>query len=387
MIPITYNVRSLLARRSTTLAAALGIGLVVFVFAAVLMLSQGLDRMMKGSGSENNAIVLRKGSLNETTSAIPESAVSLLRAAPEAATQAQGTLSTAETAVIITANKSDGSGVSNVIVRGVTPESFTVHEHIRITEGRMPKPGTDEVIVGVGIAKRIANLSLNGEMQLKPNRTVKVVGLFEANGNSFESEVWGDHDAIRAIFNRQGTASSVTLRLRDPAQFEALKTRIAADPRLGLDVKREMTYYEDQSEGLAMFINTVGMLIAVFFSLGAMIGAMITMYAQVAQRGKEIGTLRALGFRRRSILLSFVIESVLLSLMGGALGILGALGMQSVQFSTLSFASFSEVVFTFTATPGILMGSLLFAAFMGLVGGLLPATRAARVSPIQAMRG
>jgi putative ABC transport system permease protein len=221
---------------------------------------------------------------------------------------------------------------------------------------------------------------------VKRNRPVKVVGIFSAAGSSFESEIWGDLNTVRAIFNRQGSVSSVTLRLKDPGAFEALRMRIASDPRLGLEAKREPTYYEEQSQGLSIFIRALGLVIAVFFSVGAMIGAMITMYAQVAQRGREIGTMRALGFRRRNILLSFMLEAVLLSLGGGVLGLLGALGMSFVHFSTLSFQSFSEIVFRFMPTPGIFIASLIFASMMGLLGGFLPAIRASRVSPVAAMR-
>jgi putative ABC transport system permease protein len=178
----------------------------------------------------------------------------------------------------------------------------------------------------------------------------------------------------------------VTLRLKDPGMFEDLRKRIASDPRLGLEVKREPTYYDEQSQGLSIFIKSLGLVIAVFFSVGAMIGAMITMYAQVAQRSREIGTLRALGFRRRKVLFSFVLEAILLSLAGGAIGVVGALAMSWVRFSTISFQSFSEVVFRFTPSPGILLVSLLFASLMGLLGGFLPAIRAARVSPVAAMR-
>lgn len=386
MIPIAYNVRSLAARRSTTIAAALGIALVVFVFAAVLMLANGVEQTMRATGSASNAIILRKGSQAEMQSGIEESAVGVLRASPEAAPAASGTMSTAEVVVVITAPKAGTSGVTNAVVRGVTPESFMLRDRLRIIEGRNFAPGSDEVIVGRGIATRLAGVQIGRELSLKRNRPVKVVGVFSADGSSFESEIWGDLNTIRAIFNRQGSVSSVTLRLKDPTAFEDLRRRIASDPRLGLEVKREPTYYDEQSQGLSIFIKSLGLVIAVFFSVGAMIGAMITMYAQVAQRSREIGTLRALGFRRRNILFSFVLEAILLSLIGGALGEVGALAMSFVRFSTISFQSFSEVVFRFTPSPGILLSSLVFASLMGLFGGFLPAIRAARVSPVAAMR-
>lgn len=380
MIPVAYNLRSLAARRSTTIAAALGIGLVVFVFASVLMLANGLEVSMRATGSLANAIILRKGSQAEMQSGIEEAAVAVLRSSPEAVA------STAEVVVLITAATVGRTGVTNVAVRGVMPESFQLRGQIRMIEGRNFMPGSDEVIVGKGIAKRLDGVKLGGEISLKRNRPVRVVGIFAADGSSFESEIWGDLRAIQGILNRQGGVSSVTLRLREPTAFEALRLRIAGDPRLGLEVKREPTYYEEQSQNLSLFIRSLGLVIAVFFSFGAMIGAMITMYAQVAQRTREIGTLRALGFRGRTVLASFLVEAILLSLGGGALGILAALGMRFVRFSTISFQSFSEVVFGFTPTPGILVASLLFASLMGLLGGFFPAIRASRVNPAAAMR-
>ncbi len=386
MIPIAYNIRSLAARRSTTIAAALGIALVVFVFAAVLMLANGIEQTMRATGAPSNAIILRKGSQAEMQSGIEEAAVAVLRASPEAAPAASGTMSTAEVVVVITAPKAGTRGVTNAVVRGVTSESFMLRDKLRIVQGRNFAPGSDEVIVGQGIATRLSGVEIGRELSLKRNRPVKVVGMFSADNSSFESEIWGDLNTIRAIFNRQGSVSSVTLRLKDPSSFEDLRKRIASDPRLGLEVKREPTYYDEQSQGLSIFIKSLGLVIAVFFSVGAMIGAMITMYAQVAQRSREIGTLRALGFRRRKVLFSFILEAILLSLVGGAIGVVGALAMSWVRFSTISFQSFSEVVFRFTPSPGILLASLLFASLMGLLGGFLPAIRAARVSPVAAMR-
>lgn len=380
MIPVAYNLRSLAARRSTTIAAALGIALVVFVFASVLMLANGLEASMRATGSPANAIILRKGSQAEMQSAIDEGAMAVLRASPEAA------MSTAEVVVLITAPVVGRTGVTNAAVRGVAPESFQLRGRIRIIEGRDFMPGSDEVIVGKGIARRLDGVKVGGELSLKRNRPVRVVGIFSADGSSFESEIWGDLRAIQGILNRQGSVSSVTLRLPEPNAFEALRLRVAGDPRLGLEVKREPTYYDEQSQNLSLFIKSLGLVIAVFFSLGAMIGAMITMYAQVAQRIREIGTLRALGFRSGTVLASFLLEAVLLSLVGGALGVLGALAMSFVRFSTLSFQSFSEVVFGFTPTPGILVASLVFASLMGLLGGFFPAIRASRVSPAAAMR-
>jgi putative ABC transport system permease protein len=386
MIPISYNFRSLAARRSTTAAAALGIALVVWVFASAMMLSAGIKKTLKSSGRADNAIVLRKGSQAELTSGIEEQTVSLLRASPEAASDGTKPIATGELVMVIAANKSEGDGIGNLVIRGVTADSYTVHDQVRISEGRPFKAGTDEVIVGSGIVGRYKGLTLGAAFPLKANRNVTVVGTFQSDGSSFESEIWGDLDSVRAIFNRSGSVSSVTVRLKSAGELEAMKARVEADPRLGLDVKREVTYYEEMSEGLSLFFNILGIMISVFFSAGAMIGAMITMYAQVSQRSREIGTLRALGFRGRAVLLSFLIEAILLSLAGGLLGLVAALGMSFVEIATISFTTFSEIVFRLTATPEIMMTALLFAMVMGVLGGFLPALRAAKVSPVEAMR-
>jgi putative ABC transport system permease protein len=326
----------------------------------------------------------------ETNSGIGDDVVSIVRASPEAAPAAGGTVSTSEAVMIIGAQRNNDKeqALVNVIVRGVrTPDSFTLRPYLRVTEGRPFTPGGNEVIVGKGLIGRIRGLSLNQDFEMKANRIVRVVGVFDTDGSSFDSEVWGDLETMRSMFGRTGSVSSVTLKLKDRDQLETMKARIEADPRIGLEVKRESTYYEELSEGLALFFRVLGLVIAIIFSGGAMIGAMITMYAQVAQRGREVGTLRALGFPRFTVLMSFLLESILLSVGGGLIGLGGAMLLGFWELSTVSFASFSEIVFRLTPTPGILIGSLAFASSMGIVGGFLPALRAAKVSPVEAMRG
>ncbi len=388
MIPVSYNIRSLAARRSSTVAAGVGVGLVVFIFAAVLMLSNGIGDTLKSAGLEKNAIVLRKGSQAEMQSGIEEEKVNVLRSATEVATGPNGQpLVSPEVVVIVTLPRASDEGVANVGVRGLTEAGLALRDGVRITRGRPARPGTDEVVIGRALVGRLKGLELDKPLELKRNRLVSVVGVMEAGGSSIESEIWGDLDTIRAIFAREGQVSSILVRLKEAAGLSAIATRMDADPRLGLEIKRETQYYEEQSQNLSVFINALGMIIAVFFSLGAMIGAMITMYAQIAARTREIGTLRALGFRRGRVLLSFLLESVLLSLAGGLIGCLGALGMGFVRFTTINFQTFTEVVFKFTPTPGIMVSSLVFATVMGLFGGIFPAVRASRVSPVQAMRG
>ncbi len=389
MIPISYNVRSLAVRRTTTVATALGIALVVFVLASSLMLGSGIEKTMGRSGRPDHAFVLRKGSDAELSSSIENRLVSLIMAAPGVAKDGSGApLGSGEVTVVITLDKvGTDNQVSNVQVRGVTEASFALRPEIRIVEGRPARPGTDEVIVGRAIRGRFKGVELQGSFDLKKNRPMTVVGVFESGGSSFESEVWADIDTVRTSFGREGLVSSVTVKLESKLKYDAFAAAVGTDKQLGLEAMRESVYYEKQSEDTQKFVTYLGVVIAVLFSAGAMIGAMITMYAAVSQRRREVGTLRALGFSRASILISFVIEAVLLALAGGLFGVLAAMAMSFVKFSMMNFATFSEVVFSFDPTFEILGTSLLFGGVMGLVGGLLPAIRAARTSPIEAMRG
>lgn len=389
MIPISYNVRSLAVRRTTTIATALGIALVVFVLASSLMLGSGIEKTMGLSGRPDHAFVLRKGSDAELSSSIENRLVSLIMAAPGVAKDDSGApLGTGEVTVVITLDKlGTDNQVSNVQVRGATEASLSLRQEVRIVDGRPARPGTDEVIVGKGIRGRFKGVELQSAFELKKNRPVTVVGVFEAGGSSFESEIWADIDTVRTSFGREGLVSSVTVKLESRHQFDAFAAAVGTDKQLGLEAMRESVYYEKQSEDTRQFVTYLGVVIAVLFSAGAMIGAMITMYAAVSQRRREVGTLRALGFSRTSILMSFVIEAVLLALAGGVLGALAATAMSFVKFSMMNFATFSEVVFSFHPTPSILVTSLVFGGAMGLLGGILPAIRAARTSPIEAMRG
>jgi putative ABC transport system permease protein len=389
MIPISYNVRSLAVRRTTTVATALGIALVVFVLASSLMLGSGIEKTMGRSGRPDHAFVLRKGSDAELSSSIENRLVSLIMAAPGVAKDGSGApLGSGEVTVVITLDKvGTDNQVSNVQVRGVTEASFALRPEVRIVEGRPARPGTDEVIVGRAIRGRFKGVELQGSFDLKKNRPMTVVGVFESGGSSFESEVWADIDTVRTSFGREGLVSSVTVKLESKLKYDAFAAAVGTDKQLGLEAMRESVYYEKQSEDTQKFVTYLGVVIAVLFSAGAMIGAMITMYAAVSQRRREVGTLRALGFSRASILISFVLEAVLLALAGGLFGVLAAMAMSFVKFSMMNFATFSEVVFSFDPTFEILGTSLLFGGVMGLVGGLLPAIRAARTSPIEAMRG
>ena len=388
MVPVKYNLRNLVVRKTTSIAAGLGLGLVVFVFASVLMLSNGVQKTLGRSAEPNVAVVLRKGSDAELASGLEEAQVGVMIANPAVAKNQGGLpLASAELVVIILLDKLGTDGVSNVQVRGVPDNIYELRKGIHFVEGRAAKPGTDEVVVGKAIAGRFKGLALGQSFELRKNRPVTVVGVFEDKGSSFESEVWGDVKTVGSAFGREGVVSSLKVRLTSALKFDGFKTSLEQNPQLQVEVLRESEYYEKQSEGTSIFINAMGIVIAVFFSIGASIGAMITMYASIAHRQREIATLRALGFTRFSILFSFLMESVVLALAGGTVGILASLGMSFVKFSTVNFASFSEITFSFEPTPKILGIALGVALGMGLAGGLFPAIRAARMNLVQAIRG
>jgi putative ABC transport system permease protein len=388
MIPISYNLRNLAVRKATTVATASGLALVVFVFASVLMLSNGLERTLGRSAAPDVAIVLRKGADAELSSSIDEPNVGIVLNAPEVAKGKDGLpLGVGEVVVVIILEKLGTEGLSNVQIRGVPDNVMAFRPDVKIVAGRPAQPGSDEVIVGKAIRGRFKNVEMGQSFELRKNRPVKVVGIFEDGGSSFESEVWGDRHTVGVAFGREGLVSSARVRLASPTKFEAFEANIEQNKQLGLEVMRDSDYYEKQSENTSLFIKVMGIFIAVFFSVGAMIGAMITMHAAIANRQREIGTLRALGFTRGAILACFLIESTALALIGGLIGIAGALAMGFVKFSMVNFSSFSEIVFTFEPTPGILAGSLFAALVMGVLGGFHPAWRAARMNPVQAMRG
>lgn len=384
-IPIMYNFKNLAARKLTTFLTVFGIGLVVFVFAAVLMLANGFRKTMVSSGDSSNVIFLRKGSTAELTSILSRDQANILKTQQEAALTEDGKpLVATELIVINNLPKRADDQPSNVVVRGVSGESMILRTKVRIIEGRLWKQGTSEVIAGQGIAEKFKGCGL-GESVKMGNREWTVVGIFEAGGSSFESEIWGDVEQFMQAFRRP-VFSSMTMQMRDPTLFDDMKTRIESDPRFTVDVKREIDFYEEQSQNLGLFIKILGITITVIFSFGAMAGAVITMYSAVANRASEIGTLRALGFKRRNILTSFLIECILISLIGGALGIFFASFLQFIDISTTNWSSFSEVVFGFKLSSGIVIGSLVFSIIMGIIGGFAPAVRAARMQVVDALR-
>lgn len=388
LIPASYTLRSLWVRKTTTLATALGIALVVFVLASSLMLSRGIEKTLGKSGRPDRAIVIRKGSDNELSSTIENSSVGIVLSAPGVKKSGTTPLGSAETVVVLTLEKLGMEGkVSNVQVRGVTTRSREMRSDLRIVDGRPLTPGTDEVMIGSGLVGRFAGMRLGESFELKKNRTVRVVGIFDTGGSALDSEAWVDLETLRSSFGRGSTASSVVVQLEKATSFDGFENAVEHDKQLGLEVMRETDYYEKQSEGTSIFIKALGIVVTFFFSLGAMIGAMITMYAAVSQRSKEIGTLRALGFSRFSILVAFIFESFALAIVGGLVGALASLAMGFVKLSMMNFNTWQEMTFSFDASPSIIGTSVLIGGAMGFLGGLFPAIRAARLSPIQAMRG
>ena len=389
MIPLSYNLRSLFVRKTTTIATALGIGLVVFVLASALMLSAGIEKTLVTAGQPDHAIVLRKGSDTEMASSIETKTVGLISAAPGVKKEGTAPIASGEIVVVIALDKLGAAegAVSNVLVRGMNEQGRTLRSDVKIVEGNWPRPGTDEVAIGRGIVGNFKGMQIGESFDLKKNRPMKVVGVFEAGGSSFESEIWADADIARGAFGREGLVNSVTVRLESPSAFDGFKAAMENDKQLGLEALLERDYYEKQSQGTKLFFTIMGTVITLFFGVGAIIGAIITMHAAIAQRQREIGTLRALGFSRLSILFSFLLESVMLALLGGVVGIVAALCVSFFKFSTMNFATWQEITFKFDPDPVLLGIGLLAGAGMGIIGGFFPALRAARVSPLEALRG
>ncbi|MGZ8203958.1 MAG: ABC transporter permease [Burkholderiales bacterium] len=383
-IPVRYTLRNLWTRKLTTALTAGGMALVVFVFAAVQMLDTGLRATLVATGQPDNILVTRRGAGAEISSAVERAQAAILEAQPEIATQDGERLVSKEIVILITLPKRQTGQATNVTTRGIGTAGFALRPQVTISEGRAFRWGSSEVVVGRSLAERFEGASVGSVLRFG-GREWNVVGVFDSGGAAFDSEVWSDSDQLMQAFRRYAY-SSVVARLNEPSSHEALKTRLEADPRVALDVKREGTFYEEQSQALSKFISYLGLTLSIIFSIGAMIGAMITMYASVANRVGEIGTLRALGFRRSAVLTAFLLESILLGAIGGVIGIALASVMQLVQISTLNWQSFAELAFRFTLTGKIALLSFAFSIVMGIVGGFLPAVRAARLNIIDALR-
>jgi ABC-type lipoprotein release transport system permease subunit len=383
-IPVVYNIRNLAAHRVSTLLTAFGIALVTWVFIFTLALAGGFEAALRTTGSPNNAIVIRSGSTAELTSIVTREAAGAVLAQPEIARALDGTpLATAELVVIWNLPRRSGT-TANVVVRGVGPRSLALRPKARLVEGRMFRPGLSEIVVGSLVAKRFQSCGLGDRLKLA-GQVWSIVGVIDAGGTSYDSEIWGDVELFMPLFDRP-VFQSVTLRLDDPSHLAALEKRVEGDPRFSLTVHREDEFYAAQSGLLAGLLRALGLFVTIVMSFGAIFGALNTMYAAVGARTKEIGTLLALGFSRGAVLRSFVLESLLLSVLGGALGCLLALPVRSFTTGTLSYATFSELAFRFEVTPATIGLGLGFAAIMGLVGGYFPARKAAGRVIVEALR-
>jgi putative ABC transport system permease protein len=385
VIPFRYTMRNLWTRKLTTMLTAGGMALVVFVFAAVQMLDTGLRATLVATGQPDNVMVTRRGAGAEISSGVDRNQASIFESQPEIASGAGGTrLVSKEAVILITLPKRETGQATNVTTRGIGEAGFVLRPQVRMVQGRAFARGASEVVVGKSLSKRFESATVGNVLRFG-GREWRVVGVFDSGGAAYDSEVWADSDQLMQAFRRQAYSSAIA-RLVDASAFDRLRMRLDADPRLTFDVKRERVFYEDQSQALSKFISYLGLTLSIIFSIGAMIGAMITMYAAVANRVGEIGTLRALGFRRGAVLMAFLFESVLLGAVGGAVGIALASFMQLVQISTLNWQSFAELAFSFALTPRIAIVSFGFAIVMGIVGGFLPAVRAARLKIVDALR-
>ena len=384
-IPLSYGLRNLLTRRLTTFLTASGMALVVFVFASILMLSAGLEKTLIETGSEDNVIVTRKAANSEVQSGVERQQAAIVETLPEIATGSDGEpLSAKELVVLISLSKRGSDKPANVVIRGIDHASLQMRPQVQLVEGRMPRKGSREIMAGRSIATRFKGGGIGESLRFGMADWL-VVGIFDAGATGFSSEIWGDASQLMQAFRRP-VFSSVTFKLRDSNNFDNVRDTLESDPRLTLDVRRETQYYRDQSEAMAKFLRILGVSLTVIFSLGAIIGAMITMYAAVANRVGEIGTLRALGFQRTSIMISFLMEALLLGLIGGVTGLLLASTMQLITISTMNWQTFSELAFSFTLTFKIMYQSILFALLMGFIGGVIPAIRASRLKIVDALR-
>ena len=384
-VPLSYIWRNLAARKLTTLLTAGGMALVVFVFATVLMLEEGLRKTLVETGSPDNVVITRRSAGTEVQSVIDRDQAAIVENQPEVAYSANGLrLASKETIVLISLAKRSSDKASNVLIRGVGQKGIELRPQVEIAKGRMFRPGSTEIIAGKSVAERYTGAGV-GETLRFGQREWTVVGIMDAGKTGFDSEIWGDVDQLMQAFRRP-VYSSVILKLNDPAMLSQLKTRIENDPRLTLEVKQESVFYAEQSQLLANFIRYLGMILSIIFSVGAIIGAMITMYASVANRATEIGTLRALGFRRKNILAAFLVEALMLGAAGGVVGLVLASFMQLFTISTMNWQSFSELAFSFTLNGAIITKSFAFALIMGVAGGFLPAARAARLNIVDSLR-
>jgi putative ABC transport system permease protein len=377
-IPVIYNVRSVKARWTSAIVAVLGIAGTVGVFVAMLSLARGFRATLVASGSEDNAIIMRAGATSEMMSGVALDQVKILQDAPGVARGADGApLDTSEVVVVAPfALKSTGTD-ANVQVRGVSSNVLAIRRNVKIIEGRMFNPGLSELVVGKNANSTYAGLTLGNTVNFGGGHW-QVVGVFDAGGSAFDSEVWTDARVLDDVYKRPTNVfQSVTAHLTSPSALQQFKDSVTADPRLSVDVSREIDYYAKQSTRMTQLITILGGLVASIMAIGAIFGALNTMYSAVAERGREIATMRALGFGAAAVVFSFVIEALLISFIGGAIGCIAVLPLNGLTTATMNFQTFSNMAFAFKITSGLLLGGVIFALVMGIIGGLPPAIRAA----------
>ncbi len=384
-IPFFYILKNFYARRLSASITVSLVALVVFAFTFVLMMAYGVEKALVSTGSKENAIMVRKGASAEISSIIERETARNFEALPGIAKSADGKpLLTAEVATVINLEKI-GGGMSNISVRGVGVKAAELRKGITIKQGRMFQVGARELVVGSAVPKRFNGANIGDKIKFSGDAWV-IVGVMDCGGSAFDSELWADCEQLLQANNRTAY-SSLTFRFTSRDDLESMKASMATDPRLNqMELFVEQDYFQKQSEALALFLRILGLVITIISSVGAMIGAMITMYSSVANRTTEIGTLRALGFRRSSVLLSFLFESLLLSLVGGGIGIFVASFMQFFSMSTINFSTFSDITFSFALNPTIVLSAIIFTLVMGIVGGFLPAWGASRLKIVDALR-
>ncbi len=385
-IPLVYNVRSVKARWTSTIVAVVGIAGTVGVFIAMLSLAHGFRATLVSSGSADNALITRAGATSEMTSGVSLDAVKIIQDAPGIARGADGPLLTPEAVLMAPIPLRSTGTDANVELRGVAPNVLTIRSNVKIIEGRMFRPGLSELVVGKNAKVTYSGLTLGSTIWLGSARW-QVVGIFDAGGSAFDSEVWGDAHLLNGAYKRPDTFSqSVTVHLASPAALQQLRDTLTADPRLNVDVTREIDYYAKQSTRMTQLITTLGGFVALIMAIGAVFGALNTMYSAVAERGREIATMRALGFNSWNVVLSFLVEALLISFVGGLLGCLAVLPLNGLTTSTMNFQTFSNLAFAFKITFDLLWMGVLFALVMGVLGGMPPAIRAASRPVATALR-
>lgn len=385
-IPFIYNLRSVRQRWHSAVVAVLGIAGTVGVFVAMLALAQGFRATLVASGSPSNAIVLRSGASTEMYSALSLDQVKLVEDAVGVARNGEGPLTSPEVVVVAAFPLAATGTDANVQVRGVSAKVLQVRESVRMTQGRLFQPGLTELVVGKNAASTYAGFGLGRTLRFGGG-TWTVVGHFDAGGSAFDSEVWCDANVLNETYKRpQNIFQSMTVHLTSPSAFTQFKDALSTDPRLQVEAERELAYYEKQSQALTRMITVLGSLVALIMAIGAVFGALNTMYSAVAERAREIASMRALGFGSGSVIVSFVFESLLISLVGGLLGCLVVLPLNGLTTGTMNWQTFSHLAFAFRITPALLAMGLVFAVMMGLLGGLAPAVRAARMPVARALR-